>query len=193
MIASGPSLTRADAAHARARCGRVLVVNDAWRLCPDADALYACDGQWWRHHEGVPDFAGEKWTQDQGAAAALGLRWVKCDTETGVGLSSDPRLVRSGSTGGGNNGGHQAFNMAVLRGAARIVLLGFDMKLGAGAKRHFFGDHPGPLNRDSNYAAMIEGFRPAAADAAALGVEVVNCTPGSGLDAFPRVPLEEVL
>ena len=37
---------------------RVIAVNDAWRLAPWADILYACDGRWWRHHKGVPEFTG---------------------------------------------------------------------------------------------------------------------------------------
>jgi len=42
----------------------VLAINDAYRLAPWADWLYACDDRWWRfHHEAVAaGFQGECWT-----------------------------------------------------------------------------------------------------------------------------------
>ena len=58
VVASGPSLD-ADTAH-RVRMARwtdgwrVIVVNDAYRLLPRADILYACDARWWELHEGAP-------------------------------------------------------------------------------------------------------------------------------------------
>src|SRR5512139_1237105 len=58
VAASGPSLTPkvADAC----KGFHVVAVNDAYRLFPDADVLYACDPKWWDVHKGVRKFAGER-------------------------------------------------------------------------------------------------------------------------------------
>ena len=42
ILATGPSLTPAQAEYAKGKA-RVIAVNDAWRLAPWADILYACD------------------------------------------------------------------------------------------------------------------------------------------------------
>lgn len=185
IIAGGPSLTAAQVAACRGRC-RLLGVNDAYRLAPDLDALYACDGKWWEAHHGVPSFAGPKFTQDKAAAARWRLTWV--ESRKADGLSADPRQIHSG-----RNSGYQAINLAVHLGAARILLLGFDMRRAADGRRHWFGRHPGGLEKDSPYQDWIKAFRTLPPDLAAAGVTVINCTPGSALDAFPAMRLEDAL
>jgi hypothetical protein len=71
----------------------------------------------------------------------------------------------------------------VLAGAAKIVLLGYDGQPGAGGKMHWFGDHPvrTPPSWLELYRKML---RKAAPKIAALGVDVVNCSPGTAIDAF---------
>ena len=62
-IGGGPSLTLADVTSIAGKA-RVIAINDAYRMAPWADMLYACDLKWWRWHDGAPYFLGEKWTQD---------------------------------------------------------------------------------------------------------------------------------
>ena len=113
------------------------------------------------------------------------------------------KLRQISSTGGkglgkkeihqGNNSGYQAINFAYLEGAARIILLGYDMQK-TGGKVHFFGDHPKPLgNGPDDFAELAKLFNPLAADLAAEGIEVINCTRTTALNAFPRHTLENVL
>lgn len=92
----------------------------------------------------------------------------------------------------GQNSGYQAINLAYLLGAARIVLLGFDMKRGADGRAHWFGDHP-VQTQDYIYSAMLQNFPKLARRLKELGIEVINCTPDSALDAFPRNELARVL
>ena len=57
----------------------------------------------------------------------------------GTGLSLDPdKLVT------GHNSGFQALNLAVLAGARRILLLGYDGKAGQDGRTHWSGGHPRP-------------------------------------------------
>ena len=62
----GPSLTAAQVAALRGKT-RSIAINDAWRLAPWADVLYACDGRWWRKHKGVPAFKNLKVTLSNSA------------------------------------------------------------------------------------------------------------------------------
>jgi hypothetical protein len=148
---------------------------------PYADALYACDLAWWDMYHGVPEFAGEKWsTHDEGTNSKAECRWpltlVRGSHESG--FSYDPEVIHYGS-----NSGFQAVNLAILRGASRIELVGFDMRI-VDDRRHFFGDHPqGLVNRES-YAPFISQFRAAARN---CQVPIFNATPGSALDCFPFV------
>src|SRR5262245_55952119 len=41
---------------------KIIAVNDAYRLFPFADVLYAADVGWLDHYRGAPDFVGEKWS-----------------------------------------------------------------------------------------------------------------------------------
>jgi len=199
LVASGPSLTREDVAYCRERA-RVLVVNDAWQYAPWADALYACDAKWWNHHQGVPQFQGQRWTAvsmpggklpmneilaSEQTAARWDLQWVRGDYR--LGLSLDRGLIHFGG-----NSGFQALNLAVLFGARRILLLGYDMKA-KGGRTHFFGEHPDLLRADHDYQSWQDHFRAAVPDLERGKVEVINCSRETALDCFPRAELRSVL
>lgn len=194
VAATGPSLTPEVAAACRASGWPAIAVNDAHRLLPWADVLYACDGAWWDVHEGVPGFDGERWsthddeTNDKRAIAArYSLRCVR--GAAGETFSRDPAVLHYGS-----NSGFQAIGLAILFGARRIVLVGFDMQE-RGGQRHFFGHHPRPLRNSSDYRAWVRIFRNAARDLAKNPdpVDIVNATPGSALDCWPVMTIEEAL
>ena len=166
-------------------------MNDAYRLFSFADALYAGDREWWEHHGGCPEFAGEKWSTHNARdndkmpiADRFGLRLVRGRVEEG--FSFDPAWIHYGS-----NSGFQAINLALLFGATTIVLVGFDMRV-VNFKRHFFGDHPPGLKNGTTYTPFIPDFR-RAADRLPAHIQIWNCTPGSALDCFPRRDLAEVL
>jgi hypothetical protein len=76
-------------------------------------------------------------------------------------------------------------------GARRIVLLGYDMKPVNG-QDHWFGPQP-YVHAPIPYAAFHECFATIVEPLAALGVEVVNASPGSVLTVFPRMSLAQAL
>lgn len=184
-IGSGPSLTPEDVALACSH-GPVIGVNDAYRLIPadksDA-ALLACDHGWWRVHEGVPSFTGQKYGLDP-RSAKYGVQILK---NTGrEGLETDPSGVRTG-----DNSGYQAVNVAVHYGAARILLLGYDMQR-SGGRSHWFGEHPQGLQRPP-VSSFVPFFAGLATAAQALGVEIVNCSRATALTCFPCTTLDRAL
>lgn len=189
-LGTGPSLTQADVDACRGRA-RVIAVNDAYRLAPWADVLYAADYKWWRIHQGVPTFAGRKFSimADGIQIAQQEYRDVHILRNTGRdGLELEPNALRTGL-----NSGYQAINLAVHLGASTIVLLGYDMAPAADGRRHFFGDHPAPLQRYSKFADFLRHFDTIAEPLAAAGVRVVNASRQSALTVFPFKALSQAL
>lgn len=185
-IATGPSLTQSDVDRVRGRA-RVIAINDAYTLAPWADALYATDAKWWHWHHGVPEFTGAKWSLEHSQWVSHRARYpyVQRLRNTGThGLERQPTGLKNG-----RNSGYAAINLAYHYGAARIVLLGYDMQA-TGGRSHFFGEHP---NRQrSPYPMFRQQFPTLIKPLAKSGVEVLNCSRHSVLEAFPKRPLEEV-
>ena len=122
------------------------------------------------------------WTVDKHAAKQYGINHVV--GEHGQGLADKPP-IRYGS-----NSGYQAVNLVYWFGATRILLIGYDMGC-TGGKTHYFGDHPEGLQVRSPFGSFIQSFR--TIDPKRYGIEIINCTPVSNLDCFPRMELTEAL
>lgn len=124
-------------------------------------------------------------TQDrgwrEGEAELLGL--VKFKSIEAPGLSDRAPLIHSGMSSS-----FQALNLAYLIGARDIVLLGHNLGRVNG-QSHFFGDHPGDLQRDSPYSGMIRAYESALPQLNKAGVVVRNATPNSNLTCFPFVEM----
>jgi hypothetical protein len=189
VAATGPSLTTEIAEACRNEI--VLAVNDAWRLLPWASVLYACDEAWWNIHDGCREFRGEKWSSHGGrdhndktaCARRYGLKLVQ-------GRDGNTFDLSGSHINYGSNSGFQGINLALLMGATKVVLVGFDMRVNG--RRHFFGDHPKGLMNSADYVSWVPNFAHAAKHLPA-GIEVVNCTPGSALTCFKMMDLSDAL
>lgn len=184
ILGSGPSLTPDDVASCQGRA-RVIAIKETIRLAPWADVLYAAGGDrtdFWRTH--TADYAGF-----EGLRYALHEKsapWATVLRNTGyLGIETDPSGLRTGK-----NSGFSCINLAVHLGAAKIVLLGYDLAI-AGQKYHWFGNRSWeqenhfPHFREL-YASMVEPLE-------ALGVQVINASRETELLAFPRCSLAEAL
>lgn len=189
VIASGPSVrvTEYEKLYGRAR---VCAVNDSHRLVPWADMLYAADWKWWREYNFVHHFRGERWTQDIGCpgwpleAAISGLNVIKCMHQLDV--SYNPKYV-----GSGWNSAFQAMNLLIHMGITKILLIGVDLHDVKG--KHWFGDHPQGLQRQSPYSTFRKAFEQAAPGMAERGIEVINCSNSSALKVFPVMNVKDAL
>jgi hypothetical protein len=193
-IGTGPSLTKDDVASVKGQA-KVIAINDAYAWAPGADVLYAADAAWWQTHKDALAFAGEKYTVVSPAKIADGVQFqgVKRLRHAGYrGLSLQPDRLCLGLAGGSNSG-YQAINLAVLMGASRILLLGYDMQRDANRRNHFFGKHPDGLSNASPYELMARAFNDLVEPLKHLGIPIVNCTRETALTAFPRQPLHETL
>ena len=141
-------------------------------------------------------FTGKKWSCDPAKGTQrTNSNWNNTDPdEWGVtilkclvaqkGLAADPDYVHSGG-----NSGYQAINLALHLGATRIVLLGYDMHCHSG-KSHWFGDHPEGFVSNIKFERFIAAYRSIKPEQ--YGIEILNCSRETALDAFPRHNLEDV-
>lgn len=167
---------------------RVIAINNAVELVPFADILYACDFAWWERYRGVPTFEGLKLSVD---AAACRRPWGV----QRVGLNKhDDRLelVKTGTVGWSGNSGFHCLNLAVQMWPAKILLIGFDMRIDHGL--HWHGPHRNLNNpSDRNVQRWRRCMDAAAVQIAALGIRVVNCSEISALTAYEKMDLGEAL
>lgn len=199
ILASGPSLTQDDAVHARFAVDYVIAVNESWRVLPPttrmaADVLYAADVSWWKHRAPKAEqFTGERWTQDKHwtprDAEARGINVIRSEHGHGVAHPGADFIYT------GFNSGFQALNLAVVWGAKRVVLLGFDMGVSNG-RNHWHEDYSGGELRNAApdvYNGFRNAFVKCAPKFAELGVEVINASRETTLKCFPRMTIQEAL
>ncbi len=219
ILAGGPSLTARDFDRVReareADAIRSIAVNDSYLLAPWADVHYAADSKWHAWHvAGIPKPALGLTAEDVRARWAV-FGGERCSIEPakdypvpaesaleadlrvhllrnvhhpyrGAGLSLDPGFLVTGW-----NSGFQALNLAILAGASRVLLLGFDACHAADGRSHWHGGHPRPSSGD--YGPFLRAFSAAEGAIAEAGVEVINCSPISRINSFPRMTLGEAL
>lgn len=171
-------------------------------LAPWADVLLASDRRWWIEHEAdARAFAGLKVTvEPPGGCERLNWSDVMQLKNGGAVLFDD----RPTHVGGGGNSGFHAVHLAAHFGATKILLCGFDMQSEAGlkqdlnekkkrARQHWFGEHAWRSNLRIPFDLFIERFTRSAPEFAKRGIRVINCTPGSALQCFPFMTIEEAL
>jgi hypothetical protein len=192
ILVGGPSLKGFDAEILRG-AGRIIVVNNAYQLCPFADVLYFCDAAWWNtldpdRHVTHRDDVLTNFTGQHIVSMGTSQDNVHRVQHGGMtGLSTSPSALCHGG-----NGGYQAIDLAVHLGALRIYLLGYDMHGG-----HWHSPHPGSTSQDKFEAKMkndwVPRFSTLVGPLASAGVTVTNCTPGSLIKCFPFMSIEDAV
>lgn len=187
IIGGGPSLIGFDASCILNR--RVIAVNCAFKL-GQFDAMFYGDPLFPNlFGQGLDEFAGLKITTRDEHLGRPGIR-VVLRNGNAYGLSLKPDTLHWNLSSGAC-----AINLAVLLGAGKIVLLGFDMHQVDG-RNNFHTDY---LNSDGSHAAvgdyhrMASRFPAIAKDLEKLCIPCLNACPTSSLDCFPKVTIEEAL
>lgn len=209
ILGGGPSLRLLEPDFSPVRGRRVIAVNNAYgdvvvgqrkRTPQDGkwfadtteryeprdwvDACWFGDGRWFPvHKQYLQKFPGLI------AHCAPSLREVGglCHYIRGKqhGIDDRPEYVSWNKSSGGS-----AINFAYHLGARTIVLLGFDMRR-VDDQANWHMDHIA-LDKDPYYR-FLRPFPAIAADCKSLGVKVINATPGSAIQVFPIMTLQEFL
>lgn len=171
-----------------------IAVNNGYEYAPWANMLYACDARWWREYSSRGVCGGAGWVSFAGIKVTLEPPIDTAIHRVGNGgpWGFDPRPdhVRTGK-----NSGCQAAHIAAHAGARRILLLGCDCR-NDGARAHEFGEHrwfSGKVPDFRDMGSFIKGWQALATELAARGVEVINCSPHSAIDCFPKMTVQDAL
>jgi len=164
----------------------VIAINTTFRKAPWADVLYFADLRWWVAYGAEVERAvtGELWSIAERLQGAI--NWIQGVDEQG--LSHTPGRIHTGK-----NSGYQAIGLAYLWGAAKIILLGYDMQKGPNGETHFHGDHRDPLPNLGDLPTWRQLLIQLGADLRTAGVEVINATRRTALTCFECLPIEQAL
>lgn len=186
LLGGGPSLKGFNRSRLTRRGHRVIAINSSYRIANSQDLLFFTDNSWFEQHQPVIDlWRGYVVTLSRHAKAAMPQKVRRIECEEGAAFVPGRTPVRLG-----RSSGQTAISLAILLGATRVVLLGYDMRMVEG-RSHHHDDHSHDNDSDlRRYANSFGGWAQATAEA---GVEVLNATPGSALTEFPFRSLDDVL
>lgn len=194
ILGSGPSIKDVNLDTLfNNRSIKTIGVNHAFRLGP-VDILWFGDHGWYQANQADIDaFAGLKLTCDTSLPEMPWPHHIKrvrrCDHASDLyGIEA----ARTDYVRWNNNSGGSAINVAYHLGAAKVLLLGFDMRR-VKSRLHYHDHYPERDTKHDPFVKHLPCFTQIAADAEALGLEIVNCTPGSAITQFPTMRLEEAL
>ena len=171
VLASGPSLTHADVELVQGR--KTIVTNTTYKIAPWANVLFFHDTRWFEHYKSDLDsFKGEIVT-------------ISPTKHPRVTRLSKPLLNAYGNSGAG------AISLAILAGAAKVILLGVDAQYDK--KVHWHGDHPSGLGNARSVNKWPAQFEKVAQHAKDNNCIVLNASRNTKLKCFEKVQLEDVL
>ncbi len=198
-IGTGPSLTLQQIETARQKGFLLFGCNRTFEIVPDLSVFYSVNHAFWLYfwQLGLSDYGAQKWTTNKQASDQFGLNWIAEKNRRG--LSSDPTYVHHG-----HGSGYTLVNLAYLIGAARIVLLGYDMKYASdydgkqrnegSTPRHYFGEYPSSMQhwpsvsvKDGVHVELVDLYQSIKDQGL---IEIINCTPSSAIDCFERIQID---
>lgn len=156
LLAPGPSMTAEVAQGVQADL--IGCVGNAYELRSDADFIAATDWEWWQKHPEAMRRQCLRFTSAHYLSEVIAVPGVSRQWNSGV----------------------LALECAFRLGAQHIELHGFDMH-----GTHFFGPYTNGLANTRPERRKIHQQQYAAWRDDHPSVTVVNCTPGSHLEAFP--------
>lgn len=191
VIGGGSSLRTFDFRLVRPH--RTIGTNQAFREGPEVcDFVVFCDKKFLfdgdKPREGFYDELAAYPNPVVTNEPSLALRkipWLRCMRRKPIGLHTD-------ALGYNLNTGAAALNLALLLGARRIFLLGFDMHLDREGRPNY---HDRLIDKPSSevYTRMLAHFGMIRKDLQAKfpGRTVYNVTDNSSLEVFPKLPVQK--
>jgi hypothetical protein len=83
--------------------------------------------------------------------------------------------------------GHAALRLALIKGATKIILLGFDYYIASGRRNYHVGYSWHSPDNDRSLARWAQQF------VAIDGVEILNASPDSLITVYPKIAIDQVL
>lgn len=186
IVGGGPSLRTFDWDLIRGK--NTIGCNSAFSLGADIVKINIFgDLRWWEE-------IGSKQASSYGGimiGCLSGTEDAKCEWLLTMKRSTQTGLSKK-ELGFNGNSGSLAVNLALILGARRVFLLGFDMKLGTRGQANWH-DIRYEKAQAEVYQRFINGFAWVKRDLPKHfpGCEIINLTDDSKLDLFPKVSLAE--
>lgn len=185
LIGGGPSLKNFDFRELHG--SKSIAINKAFLFHSFADVLYWTDSRfysWYKHD--IDNYKGLKYSIKPGSQYTNDIKILKKGKP--YGLERDPQMLAHGF-----NSGYAAINLAYHLGAARIILLGFDMA-NNGDESHFHDGYPSRGTSDRMYMdKFVPGFKQLKAELVQDNVQVYNASPYSKINDFPKISFQQAL
>lgn len=162
---------------------RTIGCNDAY--LHGTDICIFGDKRWFEFHQkALENYGGIVFTNcPQVQKSKLPWLWL---------LRREARGLHNGALGWNKNTGASAVNLALILGAAKIYLLGFDMKLSKTGESNW---HENKLMKSNKkvYPEFLKGFKCVAQNLRTKypEVEVINVTDDSALNEFSKIGTKE--
>jgi len=195
IVGGGPSLRNYDISDLRAR-GRVVLLNDAVRFCK-GDVLFSMDFNWINRSTSlIENFEGEEiWLivgthhMQQEYHGTVPVRHLKKMSSKVTTLS---RILDQVYCAG--NAGFAVLNLALLKGAQLVYLLGYDLGRGVHEQWHDAEEVLGLPKRVRNplyYSRWAQRIAEVSPVFEEQGIRIINCNPSSSLKCFEFSSYEE--
>lgn len=171
----------------------VIGVNMAYQLGNWIDFCFFGDDAWFNlHREQLREFRGVKvscapiFDKPSYKNKQEKIKYVPQNRSRTHGISDTPNTVSWNA-----NSGAAAINLAYHFGATKIVLVGFDMKHNDAGNSHWHNEYQ--VTKRAVFPRHLKGFPAIALDAERLGITILNASPDSAIDVFPRHSVEDIL
>ena len=182
IVGSGPSVNDLDLSRLHKHLDKVIVVNNSYKLLPDAGYLYWGDVEWFdknrdvclRDYKGphrytslLPDKQHMRKEYENLGITVVG-RTRNRSTNDHSGLEMKAPNVRGACSG------QQAMNLAYHLGARKIVLVGIDMKNG---KTSHFDRHDPTVQPYIYDLVMVPAFNKGIEALVTVGAKIYKASP----------------
>jgi hypothetical protein len=181
LIGGGPSLLKFDWDRIRGKC--TIGCNSAYQLGKDiCQIVFFGDGSFWKeHNKNLFRFQG---------LVTTNCRTLQCGAPDWLFvMERRTEGVYQDIPGWYGNSGACVVNLALILGAKRVLLLGYDMKI-QDNRTNWYRDG---VKTQAPYKRFLESFRRMAVKIREVfpDQEVINVNDDSDLKAFPTVPVHE--
>lgn len=190
-LASGPSLTKDVCAKVEGRPS--IAVNSSCMLAPWASVLFFTDSSWYEQRRDlVKNWPGIVVTMSRTAKIELPdkVKRVRGEGDPLLPILAFPRRGAA-FIWQGRSSGHTAISLAIAMGAARVIMLGYDMRVVDG-REHCHAEYSGKRDLGQYASDFVPAFSGWNRAALKSGVQILNATPDSAVREFRMVTLDEV-
>ena len=185
IIGGGPSLKNFD--FRQLEGSKTIAINKALFYHNSSQVVYWTDTRFYSWYKNdIDNYKGLKYTIKPGSQYTNDIKLLKKGKP--YGLEKDPDYLAHGF-----NSGYAAINLAYHLGAAKIILLGFDM-CNNGNETHFHDGYPTRGTSDKMYIdKFIPGFKELKSEILNENVQIYNASAHSMITVFPKITIEQAL